>query len=207
MCLLTVLSVCLKALPFTNDILRCLQAHCLHFAFFQVLLFKNQSPANDQPQETVERVILPLLPPSLFLSPSFSSIPLFSLPERSLSLLVPPPTSYLPSTTTPPSLAGESGLRMPDVLQSEPRQCKHSALPWEQGGLPSLLPFTPLPSPPILPSSPFLSSLPHRADCQRGGESTKQKRERVCVYLGGGGIERGKKQEYSSSSVFVFWLQ
>jgi len=112
-----------SALPFTNNFLRCLQALCLHFAFFQALLFKNQSPANDRPQETVERITLPLylllflLYPSLFPS------------ARKVSLFTRAPPSCLPSTTTPPSLAGESGLRMPDVLQSEPRQCKHSALP------------------------------------------------------------------------------
>lgn len=43
----SVCAVGANALPFTNDILRCLQDLCLHFAFFQALLFKKQSPAND----------------------------------------------------------------------------------------------------------------------------------------------------------------
>lgn len=196
--------MCVYILPFKNDILRCLQALCLHSAFFQPLLFKNQSPANDRPQETVRRITHPHLSISLSLS-------LF-LPERSLFAQAPlsplPSPNHLPSTA-PPSLAGESGLRMPDVLQSEPQQCKHSALPWEQGGLASL---PPLPSPSLPPlSSP---SLPCSSGCQKGGESTKQQRksERLCVNVCARLCVRRcwgelKNQEYSSSSVFVFWLR
>lgn len=105
-----------------HDIPRCLQALCLllAFFFFYVLLFKNQSPANDRPQETVERLFLLLLPlPLSLLYPSLSPS------ARKVSLFTRAPTT----NPTPPSLAAESGLRMPDVLQSEPRQCKHSALP------------------------------------------------------------------------------
>ena len=134
-CVLLCLCVCAlqaNALPFTNNILRCLQALCLHFAFFQALLFKNQSPANDRPQETVERITLPLYLLLYLLLYFFLSLSVFYpslfLSARKVSLFT-QASSPSTTTTTPPSLAGESGLRMPDVLQSEPRQCKHSALP------------------------------------------------------------------------------
>lgn len=119
---LTTLSscVCRAHPPFTGDIPGCLRKLCLHFAFFSVLLFKNQSPATDRPQETGGRIIhpSPRHPPALSYTSLFSPLLLPSLP-----------LSRLPAPPFPMSLAGESGFRMPDVLQSEPRQCKHSSLP------------------------------------------------------------------------------
>lgn len=55
-------------------------------------------------------------------------------------------------------------------------KCKHSGLPWEQGGL-ALSPFHPS----LLPLPLFLSPLLRSGNCQRGGESAKQQRKRVCV--------------------------
>lgn len=86
---------CLLSGPFTSNILRCLQALCLHFAFFQALLFKNQSPANDRPQETAERITLPPLPPSF--SPSLSLLSLSFPPcQKGFSLYpsLPPPLHH-----------------------------------------------------------------------------------------------------------------
>lgn len=40
------------SLPFINDILTCLLTLCLLLTFLRSLLFTNQSPANDRPQET-----------------------------------------------------------------------------------------------------------------------------------------------------------
>ena len=184
--------VCARAPPFTNDILRCLQALCLHFAFFQALLFKNQSPANDRPQETVERITLPLLPPSLSLSfslsCSLSSIPLFYpslfLSARKVSLFYPSPPPPSPLPPPPPPLPRPWLKRVASECQMYYRvshgnvntqPCHESRVVWPPS-------FPSLPSCPSLPSSPFLSSLPHSADCQRGGESTKQQRgECMCV--------------------------
>lgn len=93
--------VCVYILPFKNDILRCLQALCLHSAFFQPLLFKNQSPANDRPQETVSRITHPHL--SFFLSLThFLSLSLsLSLSARKVSLFAQAPP---PHSTYPPQL-------------------------------------------------------------------------------------------------------
>lgn len=82
-----------NALSFKNDILRCLQALCLHSAFFQPLLFKNQSPANDRPQETVKRITPSSLSLSFALSLFLSPI---HLCQKGLSLC---PS---PATTRPP---------------------------------------------------------------------------------------------------------
>lgn len=178
--------VCLLTIPFTSNILRCLQALCLHFAFFQALLFKNQSPANDRPQETVGRITLPPLPPSL--SPSRSPLSL-SFPPCQKGLSLYSSLLLLPLLASPPPLLPQPWLeRVASECQMYYRvshgnvntqACHESRVVWP----PSFPPLSPTPSP---PSSPFLSSLPRSADCQRGGESAKQQRESVCVFVGVG---------------------
>lgn len=68
-------------------------------------------------------------------------------------------------------------------------------------GLPPSLRSPPLPLVSLPPSSPFLSSLPHSADCQKGGESTKQQRGKgecvctsVCVCASEGKPSEGRSR-------------
>lgn len=146
----------LEALPFTDDILRCLRAHCLHSAFFRALLFKNQRPVNDRPQETAERITLssslPLFYPSLF------SARKVSLVTRASSHLHPP----IPS----PILWLE---RVASECQMYYR-VSHGNVN-TQGGLASLLPFAPLPRP---LSSPLSLAVPSA----RGVEKAQNSRRR-----------------------------
>lgn len=129
------------------------------------------------------------LPSPLYLLLSFSLplsvLSLSFLCQKGLSLypcLLPPPTSPPPPLPHPwlERVASECQMYYRvshGNVNTQP--CHESRVVWPPS-------FPSLPSPPIPPSSPFLSSLPHSADCQRGGESTKQQRERVYV-LGGDG--------------------
>lgn len=129
----------------------------------------------------------------LSFSPSLSLLSLSFLCQKGLSLyscLLPPPTSPPPPLPHPwlERVASECQMYYRvshGNVNTQP--CHESRVVWPPS-------FPSLPSPPTPPSSPFLSSIPPRADCQRGGESTKQQRERVCVFGGVGGWSEGRSR-------------
>lgn len=161
--------MCVYILPFKNDILRCLQALCLHSAFFQPLLFKNQSPVNDRPQETVRRITHPHLSLSLFCSLSFC--------QKGLSLPKHPFPPSPPQTTYPPPLLHPWLERVASECQMYYRvshsnvntqPCHESRVVWP----PSL-------SSPLLPSLPFPLPPSLAAAAARGVEKAQNSRGRV----------------------------
>lgn len=120
---------------------------------------------------------------SFYLSLSLSSIPRFPpLPERSLSLPEPPPPTPLPRPWLQ-RVASECQMYYRvshGNVNTQP--CHESRVVW-----PPSFPFLAFPSIPP-------SSLPHSADCQRGGESTTAEGERVCVCVFWGGVDRAREE-------------
>lgn len=158
--ILLVLCACVHSLPFTNDILTCLRALCVY-----ILHSCRRSYSKTRALRMTDHRRLPRELPSLPLL-SFA----FPLCQKGLSFLPEHPFS-------PPKPS------LPLWLERVASECQMyyrvshgnvNTQPCHESRV--------VRPPPIF----FLFSLPSSADCQRGGESTKQPKEK---HWGGGGSE------------------